>query len=166
MSCCGPDSQLCRCRSLSIQLESLLCDHLLAQFVLSYRTIPQLVLMQRGKSAFYCKLATDSGEIQSLVTLRTRFSRLQVNVVAHTAGVTLVRPPANAFCRVLQIYPHASSKPDSGQIRSRVMLRTRLCTCKCRSMPVQPESFMCHHLRVRILSRITDPSLNKLQYKL
>ena len=35
--------------------------------------------------------------------------------------------------------------------------------CRCRSLPVQPESFLFGHLLVHFLSRLTDPSLHKLQ---
>ena len=91
--------------------------HLLAHLVLSYRSIPKLARKRI------------LGEIQSFIRLRTRFSRLQVQVFAHAAGVTFERPPARAFCLVLQIHPYMSSKPDSGEVQTLVVLRTRLSHC-------------------------------------
>ena len=38
----GSDFHVCRCMSLPMQLESLLCSHLLVHFVTSYRFIPKL----------------------------------------------------------------------------------------------------------------------------
>ena len=56
--------------------------------------------------------------------LRIRFSRLQMHVFAHTAGVILMRPPARAFWLVLLIHKLAQ-KTDFGEIQSLAMLRTR-----------------------------------------
>ena len=58
--------------------------------------------------------------------LRTRFSLLQVQVFAHAAGVTSERPPARAFCLVLQIIPKLALKQILGKFQSLVRLRTRL----------------------------------------
>ena len=93
LPCFGPDLDVYRCMSLPIQPESFGCGHLLVHFGSSYRSMHKLAEK------------TNFGEIQSLAMLRTRPSRSQEQVSARTAGVISVRPPARAFCLVLQIHP-------------------------------------------------------------
>ena len=89
----GPDYHVCRCMSLPIQLESLLCGHLLVHFVTSYKFIPKLCPKQiRGISS-------------RLPCLGSYFHVCRCMSLPIQKDSFLVRPPARAFWLVLQIHP-------------------------------------------------------------